>query len=361
MNTASYARSRPDRDDLPFLPSDLARPDAALVRAAVAHFLFFVDRDHDGASPEDHVRRSWPRDTATRMLVQKAAVSPTDTTAAAAISRQTVGAFIASLRPISAAGRLIDAATRISLDGVKAVVLPGVSSFPSVPFIAEGGVTPVGQPVINAATLGPVSRMGVIATATRELSAHSAESIEVTLGALLRESAARALDSALFSATAASTSRPAGVINGLSTLTPTTGGGAAALAGDVSLLIDALVTGGGGALPMLFTSPGRAARAKILAPGFDVPIVASPTIASTRVIAVDAGAFAWGFSESPDIDISDQATIHEETNAQAIGVSGSPTVPIRSLWQTASIAVRLNLRCSWALRAAAAFIDSPSW
>jgi hypothetical protein len=206
-----------------------------------------------------------------------------------------------------------------------------------------------------------VNRMGIIATATKELSAHSAESIEVTLGALLREAAARALDAAIFSATAGSSTRPAGVIASLSTLSPATGGGAAALAADVSTLVDALVSGGGGALPLLFTSPGRAARAKILAPGIDVPVIGAPTIASTRIIAVDASAFVWGFSEQPDVDISDQVTVHEETNAQAIGVSGSPTVPIRSMWQTASIAIRLNLRCSWALRAPAAFIDSPTW
>jgi hypothetical protein len=272
-----------------------------------------------------------------------------------------VGAFIASLRPISAAGRLIDAGVRVPLDGQKAVVLPGVTTFPAVPFIAEGGVTPTGQPSLTSVTLGPTSRIGVIVTATKEWAIHAAAALEDVLGALLREAGARALDSALFSAAAASTSRPAGLINGLSTLTPTSGGGISALAADVSALIDELVLGGSGALPMLFASPGRAARARILAPGLDVPIVPSPTIASSRVIAVDAGAFAWGFSESPDIDISDQVTVHEETNAQAIGVTGSPTVPIRSMWQTASIAVRLNLRCSWALRAPAAFIDSPSW
>jgi capsid protein len=355
MTNTSYSRER--GDSLPLLPSDLAKPEQAVVRAAIAHFLFFVD----GASPEDHVRRSWPRDTATRMLVQRAAVSPTDTTAAAAITRTSVGSFIASLRPVSAAGRLIDAGTRISLDGQKAVVLPGVSNFPVAPFVAESGVTPTGQPTLTSVTLGPVSRIGLIVTATKEWAIHAAAALEDVLGALLREAGARALDAALFSATAASTTRPAGLIAGLSTLTPTTGGGVAALAGDTSALIDELVTGGGGAAPMLFMSPGRAARANILAPGIDVPVIGAPTIAASRVIAVDAGAFAWGFSENPDIDISDQVTVHEETNAQAIGVSGSPTVPIRSMWQTASIAIRLNLRCTWALRAPAAFIDSPTW
>jgi hypothetical protein len=350
------------RDDLPLSPTDLAKPDQALIRACVGKFRAFIDNKAVDAAAEDYIRRFWPRDTASRMLVQKAAVSPTDTTAAAAVSRQSVGAFIVSLRPVSAAGRLIADSIRIALDGQKSVSLPGVASYPTVPFVDEGAPAPVAQMTLNAAQVGPMNRLAIIATATRELSVHAADAIEVTLGALLREAAARALDAAIFSSTAASATRPPGLLFGLSTLSPATGGGVGALAADVSTLIDALVTGGAGAAPMLFVSPGRAARAKILAAGLDVPVVPSPTIASTRIIAVDAGAFAWGYSSQPDIDVSDQAVLHlEDTAPQAIGVSGSPTLPVRSLWQTDSIAVKVNLRCSWALRAPAAFIDSPTW
>ena len=199
---------------------------------------------------------------------------------------------------------------------------------------------------------------------TGELAQVAVQPIEELFATLLRESANRSLDAALFAATAASASRPAGLINGLSTLTPTASGGAAALAGDIMLLVDALTDAGAGDSPMLFTSPGRAARAKILAGGgLDVPIIGSSTIASTRIIAVDAAAFVFGFSNDVDIQVGHEATVHVESEApQQIGVSGSPTLPIRSFWQTNSIGVKLNLRISWALRApAVAFIDSPTW
>jgi hypothetical protein len=99
----------------------------------------------------------------------------------------------------------------------------------------------------------------------------------------------------------------------------------------VTLLIDALVAGGGGAAPMLFMSPGRAARAKILAPGLDVPVVASPTLATTRIIAVDGSSFGFGFSSQPDITVSDQAVLHMDTSPLPISTTPTPAAPVRSL------------------------------
>src|SRR3954453_20562129 len=111
--------ARPDRGSLPFLPSDLAQPEQALIRAATAHFIAFTDQATGGETAPEIARRAWPRDQATlRVLTQvvtRAAVDPTDTTAAAVLSHQSVGAFIESLRPISAAGRLISDGIRIPL------------------------------------------------------------------------------------------------------------------------------------------------------------------------------------------------------------------------------------------------------
>jgi hypothetical protein len=55
------------------------------------------------------------------------------------------------------------------------------------------------------------------------------------------------------------------------------------------------------------------------------------------VLLLDAFDFVSVTGDDPRFDVSDQAVLHmEDTNPQAIGVSGSATVPIRSLWQTDS-------------------------
>jgi hypothetical protein len=331
--------------DRPFLPSDLARPDQALIRAAVARFVTYVRGSPTTVDAiAEFARKSWPRDNATEAVLTRGATTPT-TSAANAIAATSVGGFLASLRT-SGSGKLINAATRLPLSTVSSISLPGVVTYPAVPFVLEGSPAPVSQAVFNGAVLGPLSLLSVIISATEELAQVAVQPIEELFTALLREAGSRALDGALFSAVAASASRPAGLINGLSTLTPTAGGGAAALASDVEKLIDALVTAGAGDAPLLLMSSGRAVKARIWAPGLDpAMIVASPSIASTRVIAVDSAAFAFGFSNEVDVQVGRETTLHMENAApQQLGVSGSPTLPIRSMWQTNSIAVKLNLR-----------------
>ena len=353
MNTSTA------RANLP--PADLASPADVVIRATAARYCAFAR----GLLPEaavDFSRRAWPRDAATELVLStRGAVTPT-TTAASAIAATSVGGFLASLRT-SASGKLINAGTRIPISNVSSITLPGIATYPTVPFVEEGAPAPVGQAIFNAATLGPLFRMSIILSASEELNQVAVVAIESLFADLLRESADRALDAALFADTAASSARPAGLLDGLVTLVPTSGGGVAALAGDVQKLVDELVAAGAGDAPMLFMSPGRVAKAKVLVPGVDIPIVASPTIAGTRIIAVDAGAFVFGFSNEVDIRVGREAVLHMESeNPQAIGVSGSTTLPIRSMWQTNSIAMMLNLRCSWALRApAVSFIDSPTW
>jgi hypothetical protein len=73
------------------------------------------------------------------------------------------------------------------------------------------------------------------------------------------------------------------------------------------------------------------------------------------LIMVDAAEFASVTGDAPEFDVSDVATIHEEdttplpivTGAQGSGVVASPT---RSLWQTASIGVRMMVDMNWTMR-----------
>ena len=91
----------------------------------------------------------------------------------------------------------------------------------------------------------------------REISEHSTPAIEGLLRNAIIEDTSVALDTVLLDATAVSAIRPAGLRNGVSTLTPTAGGGFAAVVGDIKLLVNALVTStlGNVRSPVLLMSP----------------------------------------------------------------------------------------------------------
>jgi hypothetical protein len=86
-----------------------------------------------------------------------------------------------------------------------------------------------------------------------------------------------------------------------------------------------------------------------------IPVVHSTTVPSSVVFLVDSAELAQADGGTPEIDVSEQATLHMEdttplplvTGAQGSGVAASPQ---RSLFQTASIGMRLMLDVSWAGR-----------
>jgi len=71
-----------------------------------------------------------------------------------------------------------------------------------------------------------------------------------------------------------------------------------------------------------------------------------------QVIAVDAADFVSVGGEAPRFEVSDSATLHyEDTDPQHItGGTPSPAIPVRSLWQTDSLALRLILPLNWTMR-----------
>jgi hypothetical protein len=90
--------------------------------------------------------------------------------------------------------------------------------------------------------------MAVISTFTREIAEHSTPAIEGLIRQAIIEDTAVAIDSVLLDATAATTTRPAGLKAGVSATTATAAGGINALIGDIRGLTGALITGTNGNL-----------------------------------------------------------------------------------------------------------------
>ena len=106
----------------------------------------------------------------------------------------------------------------------------------------------------------PPHKLICSATATRELLDYG-NGAEV-LGTLLSEDIAVSLDAAILSAAPASSVRPAGILNSIASLTPTTGGNEAALRGDIALL--AGVVGSTGSANVAFiVSPTYALKLRL--------------------------------------------------------------------------------------------------
>jgi hypothetical protein len=336
----------------PFLPSDLPRHQL-LPRAVLAHAVAAVTGRQAGTVSRDF----WPRDPATLALIVRAATAPaTSITAgwAAELGATALGAFLGSLQD-SAAAALFAAAPRYDLAGLAQLSLPRASSTGSAAWTAEGAPIVVPQGVIAGVPLGPVKKLAIIESCTREVAEAGPEGGEAIITTLVRDAVARQLDISLFSNTAASALRPAGIVNGITPLVASTGTGVDAAIADLRNLVDAIVTAGGSGRPMFFASPGRALVVAGYFSELAGQVFGSASIPSGTLIAVDPRAFASAFGADPEIRVSIEGVIHyEDTTPLQIstGTQGSAVLatPTRSAFQTDVLLIRCILRAAWTLR-----------
>jgi len=308
--------------------------------------------------------------------VERAATAPAMTTVtgwAAELATTVYANFMETLMPKSVFPRLSAMGLSLSFGRAGRISIPTRARTPTVAgsFVGEGAPIPVRQGQFTAQILTP-KKMAVITQWTREMDEHSVPAIEGLLRQAVQEDTAVSLDSVLIDANAATTVRPAGILNGVAALTATTGGGFNALVGDIKQLTGALITGTTGHLrsPAWLMNPQQVNSAGlIVGPNSGVfpfrdevragqlqsyPIIDSGTVPLATVILIDAADFVVAGGDAPRFEVSDQATLHEEdTTPLPIGTAGTPAVvaaPVRSLWQTDSMALRLILPINWTLR-----------
>ena len=346
-----------------------------LVRAGTVMLLAHRDR-----KPPDQVRREiYGEDEATRVVfewAQRAATVPATTTLAgwaAELVQQIVVEFMATLMPKSVFPRLSGLGLSLTFGRNGKIIIPTRSRTPTIAgsFVGEGAPIPVRQGAFTSQTLTP-KKMAVITTWTREIDEHSVPAIEGLLRNAIGEDTAVSLDAVLLDANAATVVRPPGLLNGVAALTATAGGGFNALVGDIKALSGALLTGTAGNVrqPCWIMNPQQVNSAGLIAaPGVGAfpfreeigqgrlsgwPIIDSGTVPLGTVIAIDAADFVAVGGDAPRFEISDQATLHLEDTAPADIVSGAapgtPANPVKSMWQTDSLALRLILPVNWALR-----------
>lgn len=356
------------------------KPGDLIIRQAVVAMLAQVTQRDPISILEERYR-----DHEATNIVVRAAVDPAKTTvsgwAAELIETETV-AFLETLRDISFYPRLAALGANLQFGpGRGQIKIPSRSSTPSISgsFVAEGAPIPVRRIGLTSTTLTP-HKMGVISVFTKEVAKYSNPQIEGLLRQEIRGDTADTIDTLLIDATVGSSTRPAGLLYGVAALPASTDGGWAAIMQDIDTLAAPFDTAKAGRNLVLLMNK-REARKLNFVPGPDdklgsmrqmladsgITAIASVNVPAGRLIMIDAADFATAVEDQPEFEASEQAVIHmEDTSPAQIGTAGSPNVvaaPVQSMFQTASIALRMLLDVTWAMRRTGMvqWIDGADW
>ena len=342
-----------------------------VTRAATAELLRRQIRHNEFEDPATVVERVYDRCPGTLAYLQRAATSPANTTTAtwaAELVSNSIADFLSGPQNTSASAfaALADKAMSITLPpGTASIAIPSRASPQALvgAWVGESSAKPVTAVPLTTVSLAPF-KLSAISVFSEELLQHSTPSIEAVVTEVLRHDLSALLDSALLDATAASAIRPAGLFAGVtpivaSVLTPTT----EAMMIDLKALAVAVSTGNPDARPVFFASVTQVPR--MTAAGYEV--IATNYLAANSVACVDAGAIAMTMTP-PEFLLSRDAAVHmEDTSPLGVGTgtqgSGVLAVPLRSTFQTDTVAIRSTLRAGWMRRRSGccAIMASVTW
>ena len=272
--------------------------------------------------------------------------------------------FLEALKPYSVFPALLSRGLSLMFDRWGTLVLPGrTAGTAGGGFVGEGSPIKVGKLTTFGAQLSP-KKMGIIVAFSKELAKRSTPAVEGVVRQGMLEDTAAALDPLLLDATAGSATRPAGLLNGVSAVATGFGGGDyQAVREDFKALLAPFVTANGVDNVVVIMNPTQGLNLAMMEgpvgdpAWFDrirerVTFIESTSATAGRLVAVRASDFA-GAGGDPEFDVSEQATIHMEDTTPLEIVSGTgPTTadPVRSLWQTNSVGVRMLMDVSWVMR-----------
>lgn len=333
------------------LPDDIgikrARAATYLYRAAASHVRSFETKQEPARSAQE----MFGKDEVTALVLRGATTQATlgSPTWAGNLAQTVIEDAISEITSTSAAAGLIARGMKLDFAGAAQLKVPGhlVDATDAGGFVAEEQAVRVRNQRYNSGiTLTPRKMMVIMAVSSN---------LEVISRSLLTEASALLLDKIMFGTQTDDGVTPSGILHNATTFTGTAGGGTAALAGDIKALMGALVDLGAGRDPVFIANPQQAATLKLVAsPQFDYPVLQSSAIPKGTLIVVEAASFVSAFNATPQFQADQHMAIHmEDTSPTDItGGTPSPAVPVKSLFQTDSIGLRMILRCSWSMRAA---------
>src|SRR5262245_3868070 len=340
-------------------------PATFIHRAASAHLRSLVT---GGIAPTDAAKAMFGDDGATELVLKAASAPATTTTSGWAQSLAGIAVFdlIQSITSLSAGADVIDRGLKLNMDGIAEARVPGrvLSAAAAGQWIAEGLAAPVrALSFANDAVLRP-RKLQVLTTYSRESAEHS--NIEAIVRQTLGEATGLALDLQMFSADPGDATKPPGLFAGVAPLTPTAGGGTAAMLTDIGNLFTALAPHSAGKTAVIIAALPQAVRLKLTAgPRFDFDVIASTALAAGTVGVIEVASFVSGFGSVAEFSTTKVGALHMEDAAPAdiVSAGGAVATPVKSLFQIDAIGLKTTLWASWGLRAAghAQWLQGATW
>lgn len=290
-------------------------------------------------------------------LRTRASVDPAMTTVPGWAAELVPGATLYSGALPLLAGRSIF--SRLTARGLSIELPPGGSirlpnaaptDPPPSPWVGEGQPIPVRSGLLSLTTLRS-HKAAVLSTFSEEIAAHSIPTGETVVAAILEQDIARSIDATLLDANAATAIRPAGLRNGVTGLTASTATDpATAAAADIKALVAAISDPAPVDFVIIAAAP-QAIALSLAYPQLAVPVLASDVLPPGTVIGVDAADFVSSTDrDSFTIAASTEAVLHESDAPDPIVAAGATAAPVRSLWQTDVVGVKLREHLGWLLR-----------
>jgi hypothetical protein len=331
---------------------------APLIRAVIATALGTLDKT---ARPVEHARQRYGDDR-TLELVLRAATSPATLAGTPALAH-VVAAFLDALVPVSAGADLLRRGIGLNFNGAAQLVAPAIS-IPVADFVAELAPIPVVQSVTSGGPTLLPHKLAVITSLTGEMIRNT--NAETLVRQVLIESTGPAVDKVLFSTAAAGTDRPAGLLNGIAALAPAAAGEKAQIiVDDLQTLALAVAPVAGNGNIVLIGSPDAAVALRLRLPQtVEWPVLSSSSLAARTVIMVAANAVVSAVEGTPQIEASQEASLHRDTApADIVSSAGVVATPVGTLYQTDSVGLRLRWPISWARRDARgiAWLTAVNW
>jgi hypothetical protein len=347
---------------IPLRPDPDARREAhvrSLTRACIATGIASFDKRQIHA--EQYAKTAWGDDHIANMVL-RAAVSPASLAGNAALARVSL-AFLETLTPVSAGADLLRRGLGLDFDGAASIRVPGIA-IPTADFVAEGAPIPAPIETTSAGpTLSPF-KIAALASLTNEMLRSS--NAEEMVRAVLVESTGPALDKVLFSANAAASDRPAGLLHNIAALTPASGasGKDQIIVDDLQALVAAIAPVAGNNNIVLVASPDAAVALQMRVFREEWPVLMSSSLPAKTVIVVAVNAVVSAVDGAPMVDASAQTAFVRDTVAQEIvTVGGTPGTSVGSVYQTDETLLRLRWPIVWALRASngLAWMSGVNW
>jgi HK97 family phage major capsid protein len=358
------------------IAADDPKPSDLIVRSALCHFVAKAT----GKDVDQVLQERYPGHEATAVVTKADATIATTTTSgwASQLINTATAELLDLLSPFSVYPGLSAAGIKVTFNNSQgAITIPSVSTDAALAggFVLEGDPIPVGRFTTTSISLVP-HKFGIITTMSKEAAKYTTPALESVLRRSILRRTAITLDGLLLDATAGSTTRPAGLLNGVSAAATGYGGGDyEAVLADINALMAPFDTANAGRNMVLIMHPAQARKLAMM-PGPDgtfgwadrfmsgFRVLTSTSATSGRLIAIDAEDFATASGDTPEFDVSEQATLHmSDAPGEIVTAAGTVNDPIRSMFQTNSLALRMVLPLTWKMRRTGMvqWIDGTSW